>query len=30
MISPHLIHQITAVGTSDNDKVELFHIILQI
>lgn len=30
MISPQLIHQITVVDTSDNDKVELFHIILQL
>lgn len=30
MISPQLIHQITVVDTSDNNEVELFHIILQL
>lgn len=30
MISPQLIPQITVVDTSDNDKVESFHIILQL
>lgn len=27
MISPQLSHQVTVVDTSDNGKVELFHII---
>lgn len=30
MISPQLIHQITVVDTSDNNEVELFHIILHL
>lgn len=30
MISPPLIHQITVVDTSDNNEVELFHIILHL